>query len=99
MQERVSCKIVNDMYHQQITEGNILPNIDAAWSEIVSFHIGDNPGRREPTTGEINYKNVFRHIHSKGYKGVLCMEHGRSLPGKEGEARVIAAYREVDSFL
>jgi hydroxypyruvate isomerase len=97
--DRVSCKIVNDMYHQQITEGNILPNIDAAWSEIASFHIGDNPGRREPTTGEINYKNVFRHIHSKGYKGVLCMEHGRSLPGKEGEARVIAAYREVDSFL
>jgi hydroxypyruvate isomerase len=96
---RPSCKIVNDMYHQQITEGNILPNIDAAWSEIAAFHIGDNPGRREPTTGEINYKNVFRHIHSKGYDGVLCMEHGRSLPGKEGEARVIAAYREVDSFL
>jgi hydroxypyruvate isomerase len=96
---RPSCKIVNDMYHQQITEGNILPNIDAAWSEIASFHVGDNPGRREPTTGEINYKNVFRHIHSKGYDGVLCMEHGRSLPGKEGEARVIAAYREVDSFI
>jgi hydroxypyruvate isomerase len=96
--DRVSCKIVNDMYHQQISEGNILPNIDAAWSEIASFHIGDNPGRKEPTTGEINYKNVFRHIHSKGYDGVLCMEHGRSLSGKEGEARVIAAYREVDSF-
>ena len=97
--DRPSCKIVNDIYHQQITEGNIIPNIDAAWSEIASFHIGDNPGRREPTTGEINYKNVFRHIYKKGYKGVLCMEHGRSLQGKEGEARVIAAYREVDSFL
>ncbi|MFO7574696.1 MAG: TIM barrel protein [Bacteroidales bacterium] len=97
--DRPSCKIVNDMYHQQISKGNILPNIDAAWSEIASFHIGDNPGRREPTTGEMNYRNIFRHIYKKGYKGVLCMEHGRSLPGKEGEARVIAAYREVDSFL
>ncbi len=96
---RPSCKIVNDMYHQQISEGNILPNIDAAWSEIASFHIGDNPGRREPTTGEMNYRNIFRHIYNKGYKGVLCMEHGRSIAGKEGEARVIAAYREVDSFL
>lgn len=96
---RPSCKIVNDMYHQQISEGNILPNIDAAWSEIASFHIGDNPGRREPTTGEMNYRNIFRHIYNKGYKGVLCMEHGRSIAGKEGEARVIAAYREVDGFL
>jgi hydroxypyruvate isomerase len=96
---RPVCKIVNDTYHQQITEGNILPNIDAAWSEIASFHIGDHPGRREPGTGEMNYRNIFRHIHGKGYEGVLCMEHGRSVPGREGEARVISAYREADAFL
>jgi hydroxypyruvate isomerase len=95
---RASCKIVNDIYHQQITEGNIIPNIEAAWSEIAAFHCGDNPGRNEPTTGEINYKNVFKYIYSKGYKGVICMEHGRSIKGKEGEARVIQAYREVDSY-
>lgn len=95
---RPSCRIVDDMYHQQITEGNIIPNIDMAWSEIAAFHIGDNPGRKEPTTGEMNYRNIFKHIHSKGFDGVLCMEHGRSLQGKEGEARVIQAYRECDSF-
>ncbi len=93
-----SCKIVNDLYHQQITEGNLIPNIDMAWSEIAAFHIGDNPGRKEPGTGEINYKNVFRHIHRKGYTGVLCMEHGRSKGGKEGERAVIDAYRACDSF-
>ncbi len=93
-----SVKIVNDIYHQQITEGNLIPNIDMAWSEIASFHIGDNPGRKEPTTGEINYKNIFKHIHNKGYKGVLCMEHGRSKPGKEGEMAVIEAYRACDDF-
>jgi len=49
-----SCKIVNDIYHQQITEGNLIPNIDRAWDQIASFHVGDNPGRKEPTTGEIN---------------------------------------------
>ncbi len=95
---RKSCKIVNDMYHQQITEGNIIPNIDASWNEIAAFHIGDNPGRKEPTTGEINYKNIFKHIHNKGFDGVLCMEHGKSISGKEGEKRVIEAYREVDNF-
>lgn len=93
-----ACKIVNDMYHQQITEGNIIPNIDRAWNEIGAFHIGDNPGRKEPTTGEINYKNVFKHIYDKGYEGVLCCEHGRSIPGKEGEVAFIKAYRAVDSF-
>lgn len=93
-----ACKIVNDMYHQQITEGNIIPNIDMCWDNIGAFHIGDNPGRKEPTTGEINYKNIFRHIYRKGYDGVLCCEHGNSKPGKEGEMSWIKAYREVDSF-
>ena len=92
------CKIVDDIYHQQITEGNLIPNIDAAWSEIAAFHIGDNPGRKEPTTGEINFRNVFKHIHEKEYKGVLCMEHGTSKPGKEGERALIEAYRACDNF-
>ena len=96
---RKSCKIVNDIYHQQITEGNLIPNIEAAWSEIAAFHCGDNPGRNEPTTGEINYRNVFKYIHSRNYDGVICMEHGISNRGtKEGEARVIQAYRECDNF-
>ncbi len=93
-----SCKILFDIYHQQITEGNIIPNIDQAWDEIGYFQIGDNPGRKEPTTGEINYKNIFDHIHSKGFDGILGMEHGNANPGKEGETALIEAYRSVDSF-
>lgn len=93
-----ACKIVDDIYHQQITEGNIIPNIDRAWDEIGAFHIGDNPGRKEPTTGEINYKNIFQHIYQKGYDGVLCCEHGKSKQGREGELAFLKAYREVDSF-
>ncbi len=95
---RTSCKINEDLYHQQITEGNLIPNIDAAWSEIATFHCGDTPGRNEPSTGEINYKNVFKHIYNKGYKGVICMEHGLSDRSSEGETRVIEAYRECDNF-
>lgn len=91
-----SCKILCDLYHQQITEGNLIPNIDRAWDEIAYFQIGDNPGRNEPTTGEINYVSVFRHIKGKGFTGVLGMEHGNSRPDAEGEQAVIAAYRAVD---
>jgi len=93
-----SCKILFDIYHQQITEGNLIPNIDKSWLEIAYFQIGDNPGRKEPTTGEINYLNVFKHIYSKGYKGVMGMEHGNSKAGKDGEMAVIEAYRSVDNF-
>ena len=96
---RPSCKTLNDIYHQQISEGNLIPNIEMAWSEIAAFHCGDNPGRNEPTTGEINYKNIFKYLYNKKYDGTICMEHGMSQRGtKEGEARVIQAYRECDSF-
>ncbi len=93
-----SCKILFDIYHQQIQEGNLIPNIEASWNEIGYFQIGDNPGRNEPTTGEINYKNIFKYIHSKGFNGILGMEHGNSQPNKEGEQAVIDAYLKVDSF-
>lgn len=94
-----SCKILFDMYHMQRNEGNIIPNIDKCWDEIAYFQIGDNPGRKEPTTGEMNYKNIFKFIYEKGYKGMLGMEHGNSKPGKEGELTLIKAYRESDAFI
>lgn len=94
-----ACKILFDMYHMQRNEGNIMNNIDHCWDEIGYFQIGDNPGRNEPTTGEMNYKNLFKHIHKKGFKGILGMEHGNSLPGKEGELALIKAYRDSDAFL
>ena len=93
-----SCKILFDMYHMQRNEGNIINNMDRAWEHIAYFQIGDNPGRKEPGTGEMNYRNIFKHINEKGYKGILGMEHGNAKPGKEGEEALIKAYREADSF-
>lgn len=75
-----SCKILFDIYHQQITEGNLIPNIDSCWDEIGYFQIGDNPGRNEPGTGEINYGNVLEHIHRRAVESkrefIFGMEHG-----------------------
>jgi hydroxypyruvate isomerase len=93
-----SCKILFDMYHMQRNEGNMIKNIDYTWDEIAYFQIGDNPGRKEPGTGEMNYQNIFKHIHEKGYRGVFGMEHGNAKPGKEGELALIKAYRDADSF-
>ena len=92
------CKILFDVYHQQITEGNLIPNIDQSWSEIAYFQVGDNPGRKEPTTGEINYLNVFCHVREQGFDGIVGMEHGNSKPGAEGVEAVIEAYATCDDF-
>ncbi len=91
-----SCKILFDIYHMQRNEGNLINNIDRCWDEIAYFQIGDNPGRKEPTTGEVNYKSIFKHVYNKGYRGVWGMEHGNAKPGKEGELALIKAYRESD---
>ncbi len=93
-----SCKVLDDLYHAQIQEGNLIPNMEKAWSEIGYIQVGDNPGRKEPTTGEINYRNIFKWLHGKGYEGVIGMEHGNSKPDKEGEQAVIDAYRWCDAF-
>jgi hydroxypyruvate isomerase len=93
-----SCKILFDMFHMQRNEGNIIKNMDLIWDEIGYFQIGNNPGRNEPGTGEMDYKNIFKHIYGKGFAGVLGMEHGNSIPGKEGEIALIKAYREADDF-
>jgi hydroxypyruvate isomerase len=93
-----SCKILYDIYHMQKNEGNLITSMEKCWDEIAYIQIGDNPGRKEPGTGEIKYRNVFKYIDGKGFKGILGMEHGNAIPGKEGELALIKAYREADMF-
>ncbi|HCD89181.1 MAG TPA: xylose isomerase, partial [Algoriphagus sp.] len=91
-----SCKILYDIYHMQRNEGNLIATMQNTWDEIAYIQIGDNPGRKEPGTGEIHYGNVFKFIHEKGFDGILGMEHGNAMPGKDGELALIDAYRKVD---
>lgn len=91
-----SLKLLYDVYHQQQSKGDLIANFDRTWQEVAYVQVGDVPGRAEPTTGEINYTNVFKHLRDKGYKGIIGMEHELSQPGKAGEQAVIDAYRTVD---
>ncbi len=97
-----ACKVLYDIYHMQKNEGNVITHIDLAWDEIAYFQIGDNPGRKEPTTGEINYRKIFEHIYKKqkeaGRTYILGMEHGNSKAGKDGELALIQAYVDSDNF-
>jgi hydroxypyruvate isomerase len=91
-----SVKVLFDFYHVQIQEGNLLPTLDYAWDEIAYIQMGDTPGRKEPTSGEINYWKVLQYVHDKGYRGFVGLEHGTSQPGKPGALAALEAYRKVD---
>ncbi len=67
-------QLLFDIYHQQITEGNLIQNITRNIGKIGHFHVADVPGRHEPGTGEINYGNVFRAIINAGYTGFVGLE-------------------------
>ena len=83
-------KLLYDIYHQQITEGNLIATITANIAKIGHFHMADVPGRHEPGTGEINYENVFRAIAGTDYDGYIGLELWPTKPEKEALAATIA---------
>lgn len=91
-------RILFDIYHQQISEGNLTNNIDKYWDRIAYFQVGDVPGRKEPGTGEIRYQHLFRHLYEKGYQGILGMEHGLSGEGLAGLEKCFEEYRRADTW-
>lgn len=91
-----SVKILFDFYHVQIQEGNLLKTLDYAYDEIAYYQLADNPGRTEPTTGEINFVNALQHLHAKGYRGFMGLEHRTKRPGREGALAALDAYRQID---
>jgi len=90
-------KVLADLYHEQIQAGNLINTLGSCWDEIAYIQFGDNPGRKEPGTGEVNYQNVVRWLRAKKFAGVIGMEHGNSIDGRAGEERLIAAYRAIDA--
>ena len=76
-------KLLFDIYHHQIMEGNIIEDITKNISNIAHFHVADVPGRHEPGTGEINYASVFRAIAATNYKGFAGLEYKPSRAAEE----------------
>jgi hydroxypyruvate isomerase len=67
-------KILYDVYHMQLNEGNLCGNISAFIDQIGHIHVADVPGRHEPGTGEINYARIFEHLEKSGYAGCIGYE-------------------------
>lgn len=69
-----SVRLLYDVYHQQITEGNVIQTMTENIERIGHIHIADVPGRHEPGTGELNYANIFEAIDAAGYDGSVGCE-------------------------
>jgi hydroxypyruvate isomerase len=67
-------KMLFDVYHQQITEGNVTSRLNQYLPYIGHIHVADNPGRKEPGTGELNYHNIFASLKHAGYQGGIGLE-------------------------
>lgn len=88
-------KILYDIYHTQIMEGNLIETIRANIADIAHFHVGDVPGRHEPGTGEIHYPNVFRAIRDTKFNGFVAMEY---VPAKDGLQTLKDVRRMVETL-
>ena len=91
--------IVFDIYHVQMMQGDVMRNLERSWDRIVAIQCADNPGRAEPGSGELNWANVFRLIKSKGYTGLVELEHELSGPGKEGELVALERLRTINQAI
>jgi hydroxypyruvate isomerase len=89
-------KLLFDIYHVQIMEGNLISSIRQNIDRIGHFHVGDVPGRHEPGTGEINYRNVFKAIYELGdrFQGSVALEYSPLAPLEEN----LAAMRKLANF-
>jgi hydroxypyruvate isomerase len=82
--------VLFDIYHQQVSEGNLIANIRANIGLIKHFHVADVPGRHEPGTGEINYKNVIAAIRGAGYGGHVGCEFAPTVPSAEASQYILS---------
>ena len=87
-------KLLFDIYHQQITEGNLISNIINNINLIGHFHVAGNPGRNEPFVGEINYIDVFAEIDKTDYKGHAGLEYWPKGDRDTGLKRCIELYEK-----
>lgn len=89
-------KLLFDIYHEQVQIGNIIRTLTDAAGHVAVFHVADNPGRNDPGTGEINYRNVYKAIQKTGYSGYLTMEY---LPLGDPVASLTKAVNEFRAAL
>lgn len=85
-------KIVYDIYHQQVTEGDIIPTVTKNLDLIAHLHAAGHPGRHDLWAGELNYRYIFDAIDRAGYRGSCGLEYSASDDSVESLRRAMEMY-------
>jgi hydroxypyruvate isomerase len=86
-------RLLYDVYHMQIMEGNLIPTLTGNLDAIGHVHIADTPGRHEPGTGEINYAVLLRKLREADYQGYVGCEFAPTIPSTDAAAQALALIR------
>lgn len=87
-------KMLADLYHLQITEGDLCGRMREYFPHAAYFQVADTPGRNEPGTGEIHYPRVLRQLHDLGYRGYVGLE----CRPRRGEVEAARAVNRSDQW-
>jgi len=87
-------KLLYDIYHMQVMEGNIIDTLIRNLDMVGHVHVADVPGRHEPGTGELNYANVFRALREAGYDGYVGFEFEPTVSSEQAAAAALALLKE-----
>ncbi len=86
--DRPNIRLLYDIYHMQIMEGNIISTIEENIDIIGHFHAAGVPGRHELYSGELNYPNIIKRIDELGYKGCIGLEYFPSINSAESLRKI-----------
>jgi hydroxypyruvate isomerase len=87
-------KMLADLYHLQITEGDLCGHVRENFDRIAYYQVADHPGRNEPGTGEVHYPRVWKQLHDLGYRGYLGLE----CRPRNGEVEAARAVHRLDQW-
>jgi len=82
-------RLLFDIYHQQVTEGNLIERLTKNLDAIGHVHVADVPGRHQPGSGEINYTNVLNSLRISGYKEYIGLEFEPTIPSRDAAAAAL----------
>lgn len=86
-------RLVFDIYHQQVTEGNIIDRLTNNLDAVAHVHVADVPGRHQPGSGELNYAVIFEKLRRAGYNGYVGLEFSPTIPSKVAASQALELIR------
>ena len=92
-----SVRLIFDTAHIQAMDGDLIAHLEATWDAIAVVQLADTPGRLEPGTGDVDFAGVLGVLKRRGFRGLVELEFGWSVPGRDAEQAGLERLRQLDA--